>query len=72
MFALFSVFIDNRSLYADFGFHREHPTIVGFMLFNEILSPTDSIIKLLLNIWTRSMEYEAGTYTNPIQYLEQR
>ncbi|KAH6844260.1 CaaX prenyl protease [Alternaria alternata] len=60
MFALFSVFIDNRSLYADFGFHREHPTIVGFMLFNEILSPTDSIIKLLLNIWTRSMEYEAA------------
>jgi STE24 endopeptidase len=60
MFALFSVFINNRSLYADFGFHRERPTIVGFILFNEILSPTDSIIKLLLNIWTRSMEYEAG------------
>jgi STE24 endopeptidase len=60
MFALFSVFIDNRSLYADFGFHREQPTIVGFILFNEILSPTDSIVKLLLNIWTRSMEYEAG------------
>lgn len=65
MFALFSVFIDNRSLYADFGFHREQPTIVGFMLFNEILSPTDSIIKLLLNIWTRSMEYEAGMYPGP-------
>jgi STE24 endopeptidase len=60
MFALFSVFINNRSLYADFGFVRERPTIVGFILFNEILSPTDSIIKLLLNIWTRSMEYEAG------------
>jgi STE24 endopeptidase len=60
MFALFSVFINNRSLYADFGFNRERPTIVGFILFNEILSPTDSIIKLLLNIWTRRMEYEAG------------
>jgi STE24 endopeptidase len=62
MFALFSVFINNRSLYADFGFVRERPTIVGFILFNEILSPTDSIIKLLLNIWTRSMEYEAGKF----------
>ena len=70
MFALFSVFIDNRSLYADFGFHREHPTIVGFMLFNEILSPTDSIIKLLLNIWTRSMEYEAGMPTNLTSCLD--
>lgn len=60
VFALFSVFINNRSLYADFGFFRERPTMVGFILFNEILSPTDSVIKLLMNIWTRSMEYEAG------------
>jgi STE24 endopeptidase len=60
IFSLFSVFINNRSLYADFGFVRERPTMVGFILFNEILSPTDSIIKLLLNIWTRRMEYEAG------------
>ncbi|KAF9730794.1 peptidase family M48 [Paraphaeosphaeria minitans] len=59
IFALFSVFINNRSLYADFGFHRGRPVMIGFLLFNEILSPTDSIIKLLLNIWTRSMEYEA-------------
>lgn len=62
MFALFSVFINNRSLYADFGFTRQRPTIVGFILFNEILSPTDSIVKLLLNVWTRSMEYEAGMF----------
>tara|TARA_R110002003_G_scaffold13_18_gene970 strand:- start:3900 stop:4871 length:972 start_codon:yes stop_codon:yes gene_type:complete len=60
-FALFSVFINNRSLYADFGFHRERPTMVGFILFNEILQPTDAILKLLLNVWTRKMEYEAGT-----------
>jgi STE24 endopeptidase len=60
IFALFSVFIENKSLYADFGFHKERPVFIGFLLFNEILSPTDSILKLLLNIWTRSMEYEAG------------
>jgi STE24 endopeptidase len=60
IFSLFSVFINNRSLYQSFGFHGERPTIVGFILFNEILSPTDSILKLLLNIWTRKMEYEAG------------
>jgi STE24 endopeptidase len=60
IFSLFSVFIENKSLYADFGFVKEMPVMIGFLLFNEILSPTDSIIKLLLNIWTRSMEYEAG------------
>jgi STE24 endopeptidase len=61
IFALFSVFINNRSLYSDFGFNKERPVLIGFLLFNEILSPTDSIVKLLLNIWTRSMEFEAGT-----------
>jgi STE24 endopeptidase len=69
IFSLFSVFINNRSLYADFGFVHERPTMVGFILFNEILSPTDSIIKLLLNIWTRRMEYEAGMCTPNNSYM---
>ncbi|KAL5382612.1 hypothetical protein DPSP01_006449 [Paraphaeosphaeria sporulosa] len=68
IFALFSVFINNRSLYADFGFHRQRPVMIGFLLFNEILSPTDSIIKLLLNIWTRSMEYEADAFAVKLGY----
>ncbi|KAF1942715.1 CaaX prenyl protease [Clathrospora elynae] len=71
IFALFSVFIDNRSLYADFGFHRQQPTIVGFILFNEILSPTDSIMKLLMNIWTRRMEYEADAFAVKLGYASE-
>lgn len=66
IFALFSVFINNQSLYADFGFHREQPVMIGFLLFNEILSPTDAILKLLMNIWTRSMEYEAGMFSTSL------
>jgi len=61
IFALFSVFVNNRSLYESFGFHREYPTIVGFMLFNDILAPADSIISLLMNILSRKFEFEAGT-----------
>lgn len=60
IFALFSVFINNRSLFESFGFHREHPIIIGFMLFNEILAPADSIISLAVNALTRKFEYEAG------------
>lgn len=60
MFALFSVFINNRSLYDAFGFTRERPIMIGFILFNEVLAPTDSVIKLLMNIMTRKMEFEAG------------
>ncbi|PSN65627.1 CaaX prenyl protease [Corynespora cassiicola Philippines] len=62
IFALFSVFINNASVYADFGFTKERPVLIGFLLFNEILSPTDSLVKLLLNVWTRSMEYEADAF----------
>ncbi|KAF2658279.1 CaaX prenyl protease [Lophiostoma macrostomum CBS 122681] len=68
IFALFSVFINNRSLYSDFGFHKERPVLIGFLLFNEILSPTDSIVKLLLNIWTRSMEFEADAFAVNLGY----
>lgn len=60
VFALFSVFINNKSLYEAFGFLQEKPIIIGFILFNEVLSPTDSVVKLLMNIWTRKMEFEAG------------
>ncbi|KAF2198200.1 CaaX prenyl protease [Delitschia confertaspora ATCC 74209] len=62
IFSLFSVFINNGSLYSDFGFHKERPVLIGFLLFNEILSPTDAIIKLVMNILTRKMEYEADAF----------
>ena len=62
LFALFSAFIDNRSLFDAFGFHNERPIIIGFMLFNQVQSPMESIIKLLMNIITRGFEYQAGKF----------
>jgi len=61
IFALFSVFINNRSLYRAFGFYYSRPIIVGFILFGDILAPMDTIVKLLMNILSRTYEYEAGT-----------
>lgn len=63
VFALFSVFINNNSLYEAFGFVKEKPIMIGFILFNEVLSPTDSVVKLLMNILTRRFEFEAGKST---------
>lgn len=60
MFALFSIFIDNRSLYQAFGFHKEHPIIIGFILFSDALGPMDTVVKLLMNILSRKFEFEAG------------
>ena len=60
IFALFSVFINNRSLYRDFGFHNEFPIIVGFILFSDALAPMDTVVKLLMNVLSRKFEFEAG------------
>lgn len=60
IFALFSVFIDNKSLYESFGFFREHPIIIGFVLFSDALAPMDTVVKLLMNILSRKFEFEAG------------
>ena len=62
IFALFSVFIDNKSLYRSFGFHSEFPIVIGFILFSDALAPMDTVVKLLLNILSRKFEFEAGQY----------
>lgn len=67
VFGLFSVFVHNRSLYEAFGFGgpRGMPVMIGFILFNEVLSPTDALVKLGMNVWTRKMEFEAGMCLHP-------
>ncbi|XHG00704.1 hypothetical protein AWENTII_004129 [Aspergillus wentii] len=60
IFALFSVFVNNKSLYASFGFHNEMPIMIGFLLFSDALAPMDAVVKLLMNILSRKFEFEAG------------
>lgn len=68
IFATFSVFIKNRSLYQAFGFHNSMPTIIGFIIFNLILGPSDTILKLLMNILSRKFEYEADAFAVKLGY----
>ncbi|KAK4992609.1 zinc metalloprotease [Elasticomyces elasticus] len=68
IFALFSVFIKNGSLYDAFGFTNERPIMIGFLLFNEVLAPTDAVIKLIMNVWTRKMEFEADAFSARLGY----
>ncbi|KAL9060307.1 MAG: hypothetical protein Q9162_000711 [Coniocarpon cinnabarinum] len=71
MFALFSAFVHNRSLYQSFGFHKEQPIIIGFMLFNEILAPTDSVLRLLMNIMSRNFEFQADAFGAKLGYSKE-
>ena len=59
-FTLFSVFINNKSLYQSFGFHKEFPIIIGFILFSDALSPMDTAVKLWMNTLSRKFEFQAG------------
>ncbi|KAI9818095.1 MAG: hypothetical protein M1827_000720 [Pycnora praestabilis] len=68
IFALFSVFINNRSLYQSFGFHKEFPIIIGFILFSDALAPMDTVVKLLMNILSRKFEFEADAFAVKLGY----
>ncbi|OTB13687.1 hypothetical protein K445DRAFT_319904 [Daldinia sp. EC12] len=68
IFSLFSVFINNNSLYADFGFTKEHPIIIGFILFSDALAPMDLVIKLLMNIMSRKFEFQADAFARNLGY----
>jgi len=68
IFALFSAFVNNRSLYEAFGFRNEQPVLIGFMLFNEVFGPSDSIIKLFMNILTRRFEFQADNFALKLGY----
>ncbi|KAK4219222.1 CAAX prenyl protease 1 [Rhypophila decipiens] len=68
IFSLFSVFVNNKSLYADFGFTKTHPIIIGFLLFSDVLGPMDTVIKLLMNILSRKYEFQADAFANNLGY----
>ncbi|KAL5362351.1 peptidase family M48-domain-containing protein [Aspergillus floccosus] len=70
IFALFSVFVNNKSLYQSFGFVKEQPIMIGFLLFSDALAPMDAVVKLLMNILSRKFEFEADAFALKLGYQE--
>ncbi|KAF1815677.1 CaaX prenyl protease [Eremomyces bilateralis CBS 781.70] len=68
LLAAWSSFIGNRSLYAAFGFEKERPIMIGFMLFNMIYAPVEVVVQLMMNLFTRRMEYQADSFANDLGY----
>ncbi|KAJ5105491.1 CAAX prenyl protease 1 [Penicillium alfredii] len=71
IFALFSVFVNNKSLYQSFGFIKEQPIMIGFILFSDALAPMDAIVKLLMNILSRKFEFEADSFAQNLGYSKE-
>lgn len=62
------MFINNKSLYQSFGFHKEFPIIIGFILFSDALAPMDTVIKLLMNVLSRHYEFQADEFAQNLGY----
>lgn len=65
------MFINNKSLYQSFGFHKEFPIIIGFILFSDALAPMDTVIKLLMNILSRRYEFQADEFAVGLGYSKE-
>lgn len=71
IFMLFSVFIQNSSLYESFGFYPDKPILIGFVLYNDILTPINSLLTFFMNIYTRKNEYEADAFAAKLNYRKE-
>lgn len=60
-FWLFGQIVTNRQLYLDFGF-TTMPTLIGFLLFQYILSPVDTFWTFVMNLITRIHEFQADAF----------
>lgn len=69
-FSLFSAFLNNQSLYKSFGFTTVQPTLIGFMLFNDIFQPFECISQFGLNLLSRKHEFEADAFAKKFGYSD--
>jgi STE24 endopeptidase len=47
-------------MFSEFGFHKEMPIIIGFLLFSEVLTPSECVLQFAMHKITRLFEYQAG------------
>lgn len=67
IFFLFSQVINNQHLYQSFGFNTK-PTLIGFMLFGNILVPFNQILSFLMTLLTRKFEFQADHFAVTLGY----
>ncbi|KAK9459470.1 peptidase family M48-domain-containing protein [Lipomyces oligophaga] len=69
LFLTFSIFLGNKSLYTSFGF-KTPSILIGFLLFNEILSPLNSVLQFGMSVLSRKYEYEADAFAVNLKYRD--
>ncbi|CAN8076569.1 unnamed protein product [Agarophyton chilense] len=59
---LYGITSGNEDLFLSFGYTNGMPLVIGLMLFNELLSPIDSLLSPLQNMLSRRFEYQADAF----------
>ncbi|KAF9177960.1 hypothetical protein BGZ51_007587 [Haplosporangium sp. Z 767] len=68
IFYLFSQFIHNKAMYISFGFMDATPTLIGFLLFQFLYSPVESVIGFITNMISRRYEFQADAFARDLGY----
>jgi len=64
---IFSHFISEKAMYRSFGFGSE-PTIIGFILFQFLYSPIETVLTFLMHLLSRSHEFEADRFAVDLKF----
>jgi len=67
LFYLFGQMIHNQDIYISFGFNTM-PTVIGFILFQQILEPVEHVLEFLINAVSRYNEFQADSYSVQLGY----
>ncbi|KAJ3287248.1 CAAX prenyl protease 1 [Rhizoclosmatium sp. JEL0117] len=70
LFYTFSHFIHSSPMYEAFGFHGEHPILIGLSLFAYVYQPVDSVMAFAMNYMSRVHEFQADAYAKKLGYAE--
>ncbi|RKP24134.1 peptidase family M48-domain-containing protein [Syncephalis pseudoplumigaleata] len=71
VFYLFSHCYRDAHLYRAFGFtDNTMPVLIGFLLFNYIFSPVESVLSFAMNMLSRKYEFEADAFAKKLGYTE--
>ncbi|KAF9115902.1 hypothetical protein BGX27_005783 [Mortierella sp. AM989] len=68
IFYLFSQFVNDKAMYTSFGFMDATPTLIGFLLFNYLYSPVESVIGFITNMISRRYEFQADAFARDLGY----
>jgi len=55
-------------MFAEFGFEKQMPVIIGFFLFSEVLTPSECVLQFAMNSVTRKFEYQADEFAHNLGY----